>query len=302
MDNPSVHVVIVTFNGERWLDKCLGSLINSNIILNIIVVDNNSNDHTTDIIKKKYPTVNLVELYENIGFGRANNIGIKNAIEMNAEFIFLLNQDAWVKKNTISELVKVSKGNPEFGIISPVHLNGNSSALDYNFSFQASPENCKQFFSDIFIDNRKDIYRAKFVNASAWLITNKCFTRVGYFEPLFFLYGEDDNYVQRITYHGFQLGITPNCVVCHDRAIRKGKKNSEGLRVENLTISLILLLDITRPFAYCLLSFLSFNCKLLVKNIFKLDFLEIINTINRFFLVVKKYSQIRQSRKRNKSY
>ena len=212
-----------------------------------------------------------------------------------------MNQDAWVEKNTISELIKVSKDNPEYGIISPVHLNGNSTALDYNFSLQASPINCKHFFSDIFIDSRKDIYRAKFVNAAAWLITNECVTRVGYFEPLFFLYGEDDNYVQRITYHGFQIGITPNCIICHDRAIRKGKKNSTGLKAENLTISLIFLLDITRPFVYCLLSFLSFNFKLLVKNIFTLDFLEIMTTINRFFLVIKKYSQIQQSRKRNKS-
>jgi GT2 family glycosyltransferase len=301
MGKPSVYVVVVTFNGESWLDQCLGSLINSDITLNIMVIDNNSGDGTSEKVREEYPEVTLVKLAENIGFGRANNIGIQNAIEMNAEFIFLLNQDAWVQKDTISELIKVSVSNPEYGIISPVHLNGNSTALDYNFSLQASPINCEHFFSDIFIGVRRDIYKAKFVNAAAWLITNECVRRVGFFEPLFFLYGEDDNYVQRASYHGFQIGITPNGIICHDRADRKGKKSLVGLKTENLTKSLMILLDITKPFTFCLLSFFLFNLKLLVKIVIKLDFSEVRNNLNQFFFVMKKYPDIQESRKRNKS-
>jgi len=102
-----IYVVIVTYNGMQWIDKCLDSLIHSSIPLNIIIIDNLSTDGTVDFIKHKYPTVELVETGKNLGFGKANNIGITHAVKQNADYVFLLNQDAWVGLNTIDELVKI---------------------------------------------------------------------------------------------------------------------------------------------------------------------------------------------------
>ena len=186
MKQDLVYVIVVTYNAEKWVDYCIGSLVNSESDLHIIVVDNNSFDTTKAQIREKYPQVILLELMENRGFGRANNIGIKYALNMNADYIFLLNQDACINKFTLEEVVKVASTNPEYGIISPVHLNGDASALDYNFSLQVSPRNCENFYSDIFVGIRRDIYRAKFVNAAAWLVTRKCIDQVGYFDPPFF--------------------------------------------------------------------------------------------------------------------
>ncbi len=301
MNDVSVYVIVVTFNGERWVEQCIGSLAALGEEVKVIVVDNKSADGSVQAIRQLFPKVTLIALEENVGFGKANNIGIQKAMENNADFVFLLNQDAWVFPDTISELVKISHRYPEYGIVSPVHLNGSSSALDYNFSRQASPDKCKGFYSDLYVKTLQDIYKADFVNAAAWLLTSKCLKTVGLFEPLFFLYGEDDNYVQRASFHKLPIGITPKAIICHDRAIREGHKNQTGIRTENLTISLILLLDITRTFSSCVLSFFTFNLKQGLKSIVSLDFYGFLSTVRRVTFFFGKFNKIKDSRKVNKS-
>jgi GT2 family glycosyltransferase len=129
----NLSVVIVTYNGKKWIDKCIQSLINSSFPVDIIVVDNNSIDSTSDYVIQNYKNVQIIQLIKNYGFGRGNNIGIKSAIERNADYIFLLNQDAWVEENTLRVLLDLHKNNPEFGIISPLHMNGSGEKLDELF-------------------------------------------------------------------------------------------------------------------------------------------------------------------------
>lgn len=98
-----IAVVILTYNPKKWLHKCLISLEQSTIDLNVIVVDNKSTDGTNHIIKNDFPDVTLVEAKENQGFGKGNNVGIKIAINIGADYVFLLNQDAWIEPDTIKK-------------------------------------------------------------------------------------------------------------------------------------------------------------------------------------------------------
>ena len=139
------------------------------------------------------------------------------ALENKADYIFLLNQDAWVEPNTIEKLIKVSQLKPEFGILSPLHMNGNGSTLDLNFSYYISPGGCPNLISDIITKNINAIYETRFVNAAAWLLTNKCVTKVGGFDPIFSHYGEDDDYLNRTLFHGLKIGIVPHARIYHDR-------------------------------------------------------------------------------------
>ena len=66
-----VYTIIVTYNGAKWINKCFGSLQSSSIPLKIIAVDNNSKDNTPQIIKAKFPDVEVIETGENLGFGKA---------------------------------------------------------------------------------------------------------------------------------------------------------------------------------------------------------------------------------------
>ena len=209
-----IYAIVVTYNGKKWYDRCLGSLRDSETPVKTIVIDNASSDGTVEYIKAHFPNVHLIESKENLGFAKANNIGIQYAIDNNADYVFLLNQDAWIEKDTLTELLRTFEDNENVGIASPIHLNGGHTGLDKKFAHYMGEE----FASDAFLQKTKHYYRRPFINAAAWLIGRSCIETVGGFDTLlFFHYGEDDNYCQRVLYHGLNIIANTRCTICHDR-------------------------------------------------------------------------------------
>lgn len=217
----SLFVVIVSYNGITWLDKCLSSCGN----YPIIIVDNASTDETVSFIMNHYSNVTLLRQTKNLGFGQANNIGIRYALDHGAEQVFLLNQDAYLVEDALAQIIRFQKTHPDFGILSPLHITANKQKLDFNFSKYMLRDKTGQFYSDFVLGNDiKEVYDVPFVNAAAWLLSRQCLETVGGFDPLFFHYGEDDNYCQRVTYHGFKIGVLPKAYVVHDRDYRVHEK------------------------------------------------------------------------------
>ncbi|MEL1246343.1 glycosyltransferase family 2 protein [Flavobacterium sp. DGU11] len=205
-----VIVIIVIYNGMRWIDKNITSLLASSYPVSIIAIDNNSTDDSVALLEK-YPQVELVKSPDNLGFGKANNIGMKMALEQGADYVFLLNQDTWVFEDTIGSLVGKMKSDAAFGIISPMHYSGNGVDFDKSFETYYGRKTAAQ----------KGITVVPFVNAAAWLVSRECTAKVGYFEPLFGHYGEDRNYCDRVKYHKFLIGIDPDSKIVHDRVITR---------------------------------------------------------------------------------
>lgn len=204
----------------RWVDRCFGSLRSSTQPVSTIMIDNGSTDGTIDYVKGHYPEVDVIEAKENLGFAKANNIGIRKAYDNGADYVMLLNQDAWLEENTLAMLVKTFDENKNVGIASPIHLNGSHTGLDFRF------HNCMNgdFISDLYMQKVKPYYESPFVNAAAWLMSRHCIETVGGFDTLlFYHYGEDVNYGQRLHYHGMRFVINTNCAICHDREDRKTK-------------------------------------------------------------------------------
>lgn len=206
-----ITVVIVTYNGSKWLYKLLQTVIDSSIDLHIIVIDNASTDNSVAIIEK-FSEVHLIKSAINLGFGKANNLGIKLALEQQSDFVFLLNQDTWVFKQSIENLVQAAQQYPEIGVLSPMHLSCNEINLDTNFETYYK----RSYHA---IDNK--VVEVPFVNAAAWLVSAKCLQKVGFFEPLFNHYGEDRNFCDRVLYHKFKIGILKSASIVHDRIISK---------------------------------------------------------------------------------
>jgi GT2 family glycosyltransferase len=223
-----VICIVVTYNGERWIDHCLSSLQKSNLKIETIIIDNGSTDNTCEIIKNRYSDSKLIQSIKNNGFGEANNIGLRIALEQNADYVFLLNQDAWIELDTIEKLIEAQRNNPEFDIVSPIHLNGSGNELDYLFSTFIAPDSCKRFYSDVFLGKVENkIYETDFVNAAAWLITNNCLHSIGGFSPVFYHYGEDSDYINRLHYHKMKVGIYPKSVIYHDKDYASTGKSTE---------------------------------------------------------------------------
>lgn len=232
----NIYVIIVTYNGLKWYEQCLGSLQSSGIPLKVIVVDNASTDGSCDFIRQRFPEVLLLPQESNLGFGRANNLGIRYALDHGADYVFLLNQDAWIEPNAVKDFVRIHRDHPEYGILSPLHLTVDKQHIEPLLLERINDEKTTDptLIEDLGLGTLKDVYDTKYVNAAAWLLPRKTIETIGGFDPIFFHYGEDDNYINRVLYHGMKIGICPQIHIVHDT--RKERPLYDSREHEILTL------------------------------------------------------------------
>lgn len=234
-----VFAVIVTYNGMKWLEKTFQCLAASSVPVEVVVVDNGSSDGTREFCQglagavggSGALAVTFLPQSENLGFGAANNIGIEYALAQDATHVLLVNQDAYVAEDMVERLLacessRISAGQP-LALLSPIHWNGDHSALDLNFSKNS-------------YKSSSEPYEVKFVNAALWLLPAELIRAVGYFSPAFFHYGEDQNYCNRVRFHGFGLVIVPGSEVRHDRGKYGNPRLAAKSQIPNKLVNIYL--------------------------------------------------------------
>lgn len=214
-----IFVIIITYKGHQWYDRCFTSMRKSTIPVQTIVVDNASEDGSVEYIRENYPEIILLENKENLGFGRANNRAMRYALDHGCDYVFLLNQDAWIEPDAIEKLVKVHGEYPEYGILSPLHVAVDGKHLnmlvdDGKGQYSKNVE----MLSDLCCGTIKDVYPVTYVNAAAWLLPRKTLETVGGFDPIYFHYEEDDDYLNRVSYHKLGVGLCLNARIVHDHS------------------------------------------------------------------------------------
>lgn len=263
-----LFVIIVTYKGHQWYERCFTSLRGSEYPLQTIVIDNASNDGTVEYIREHYPEVHLIESNENLGFGRANNIGMRYALDHGCDYVFLLNQDAWIEPNTISELVRIHHIYPKYNILSPIHLNADKTYIESGmFSYMKNERITDvSWVQDLYFGRLQEVYESKYINAAGWFIPRNTIEIIGGFCPLIYHYGEDDDYLNRLHYHRMNLGICPSARMVHDKSVCLD--NSDSLS--------------KRAILYCIDDFLNININI---NFYKAKFFllrQVIKSILRY--------------------
>lgn len=218
-----ILTIVVTYNGMRWADRCFGSLSMSGVPTDVIAIDNGSTDGTPEYISENFPQVKIVATGENYGFGRANNIGLRYALKHGYEYVYLLNQDAWIFPDTFGTLIEAMEADRSYGIMSPMQMAACIDRPDPRFERWCP----KAALRDVDSRFRKGkVYAVKFVMAAHWMISRECLENVGGFSPAFTHYGEDDNLVHRAIYKGYRIGIHSGTKAVHDREMRPMSKQA----------------------------------------------------------------------------
>ena len=185
----------------------------------------------------------IIPNQKNLGFGAANNLGIRAALESGASHVFLLNQDAYFEPDAFDKFLANPVSKRTDSIFAFIQLNGSGSDFDSNWiNDYLTERNCPNFLEDLKGNNLAGDYPIKFANAAAWLIPRNVIENVGGFSPVFFHYGEDDNYIHRAHYHGYGITLLPDCKVRHDRDYSPSPFHTEKASKER-----IFLLRISNP-------------------------------------------------------
>ncbi len=215
-----VYLIIVTYNAMKWAERCFSSLRISSVSVNCIVIDNGSTDGTQNFIKANFPEVDFIQSQENLGFGKANNLGIEKAYKEGADFFYLMNQDAWIYEDSIQKLLNVYNNYPnkeEIGVLSPMHLDGSEKKLDLHFeNYLGKYAKNNRLLSDLYLHQQGLWYEIDFVNAAHWFLPKETIEKIGGFNPFYFHYGEDYDYVNRILFREKKILVCPEALVIHD--------------------------------------------------------------------------------------
>lgn len=221
MKKPKIVIVILTWNSQNDISDCLSSIqkIRFDEEFHTLVVDNHSTDNTTEIIKRKFPHIELLELDENLFFTGGNNKGIDHAInEYNPEFILILNPDTIVEKNILTSLYRVAS-NPKVGVVGPKIKFWNNENAGLINSVGLIYDGFKQSYDRGFMekDTRQydQIEEVEAVTGACMLLRTEMLKKIGYFwEPLK-MYLEDTELCIRAKKDGWKIVYTPETVVGH---------------------------------------------------------------------------------------
>lgn len=213
--SPRIFVVVLNFNGARWLTACLDALLQTTYpSFSIIVVDNASTDDSPNLIRERYSEVILLQRHRNDGFSAGNNEGIHYALERQANYVVLLNPDTKVKPDWLSRLIEVGEREPHLGILGAVQLRYESDEWNSWTRTVLKPEQ-----QALLLDQKHcpTWLEMEWVEGSCFAIKREVLQSVGLFDPIFFSFYEEIDYCRRARYHGFHTGLVTQCRLHHYR-------------------------------------------------------------------------------------
>lgn len=203
-----VYIIILTYNGKKWIDNCLNSVLQTNYPhYKILVIDNASKDGSADYTANKFPQVELIRNKKNYGFAEGNNIGMRYALKNGADHIILLNQDTKVNPDWLIEMVNVAEKNEKIGILSPMQYDYEGKGLDINFE-KLLREGKQQVVHENFVETDRVI-------GAAMLITRGVLQKIGGFDPIYFCYFEESDLCRRVKYFGYGIAIVKDSKIYH---------------------------------------------------------------------------------------
>ncbi len=240
MNQPLVYIIILNFNGSRWLQPCLQSLrMTEYTNFKTVLVDNASSDDSVELVRGQFPEVEIIVNSENLGFSEGNNVAIRKALAEDADYVVLLNPDTKVTPRWLSELIAIGEKEKDVGILGAVQLTYDSeefntwtkTALSHHLdelslsSTKSHEENTKAETGDSsllrdascdFVGNR-DWVPVEWVEGACFAIKRKVIEQVGLLDPIYFAFYEEIDFCRRAAFRGYKTALVPRSRIHHFR-------------------------------------------------------------------------------------
>jgi hypothetical protein len=223
-----LSIIIVNWKVKDLLEKCLRSVFDQtkNISFEVFVVDNNSGDGSVEMVREKFPQVDLTASAENLGFAKGNNLAIKKS---RGKYILLLNPDTEILENALEKMVRFMDAHPECGIAGCKLLNPD---LSLQPSVRAFPDLASQVFILLKIHHlfphSKAMYKYLVQNfdyektqevdqvmGAFMMIRREVIEKIGLMDETFWLWYEEVDFCKRAKDAGFKILYTPEAKIIH---------------------------------------------------------------------------------------
>lgn len=217
-----IAVILVNYNGKQYNTACIGSLLKQRggHEIRIIIVDNGSQDDSMQIIQDRFGEDSRIEtifLDDNYGFSYANNVGIRRAEELGADYVLLLNNDTEVHEDLLTELLACADRHPNSMIAPKIYY---SDRRDVLWSAGGEVSSIIRKVRHIGLDQKDtgqydNERRIGFATGCCLLLPRAVIERAGLLDERFFLYYEDTEYCFRLREMGVDIWYCPQARLYH---------------------------------------------------------------------------------------
>ena len=220
-----ISIITINFNGLK--DTCaLIETIPFNDHLEVIVVDNASQNEEADAISKCFPQVRVIKSEKNLGFAGGNNLGIRAA---QGKYLFLINNDTIFKEFNVRSLIDRLESSPEIGIVCPkIRFAWGSHPIQstgYTPLSTITVRNHSIGFSEEDHGQYDTAHPTPYAHGAAMLIKREALEKVGLMPECFFLYYEELDWSMMFTRAGYKIWYDPACTVFHKESQATGKNS-----------------------------------------------------------------------------
>lgn len=207
MEEPLVSIIIINYNGKHLIERCLSSVSNTKYHnYEIIVLDNNSTDDSTAVIREKFPACQIIQLKKNMGFAIANNIGSKIA---KGDYLMFLNNDTYVTPEWIRELISVMEKDDSIAISQSLLLRPDG-AIDSSGDFVTKYGRTYSSYNKS--NSPREILSAR---GAAMMVRRSFYEDVGGFDEDYFISFEDVEIGWKARILGYRVVMVPTSIVYH---------------------------------------------------------------------------------------
>jgi len=278
-----IEVSVNTINYNGLEDTCaLIETIPFNENLEVIVVDNASNNQEADIIAKRYPQVKVIKSERNLGFAGGNNLGIQSA---QGKYLFLVNNDTIFKDFNVQALIDRMESSPEIGILCPkIRFTWGNNPIQfagYTPLSKVTVRNRAIGFGEDDHGLYDTAHPTPYAHGAAMLIRRDAIDKVGLMPECYFLYYEELDWSMMFTRAGYQIWYEPTCTIYHKESQATGQNSP--LRTYYLTRNRLLLVrrnpqSFNKPLAYLYLIGI-----VAVRDILKYTFMRRLDLVKTIF-------------------
>jgi len=222
-----VVAAIVSFNTCELLRDCLLSIVDQVLALggHVTVVDNASSDGSAEMVRTDFPTVKLLPLDENVGFGRAMNLAFRTEGGPEVEYLLLLNSDALFPPTGLAELIAFAERHPDIGVFTCL-LRAPDGSIERNcihhpallrrlaeaFALHRLRKGIGLEYADWPFTVEREV---ESISGAVMLVRANIWFRMGGFEDRFFMYLEDTDFCWRLRKQGLRIVMWPGLTVTH---------------------------------------------------------------------------------------